>query len=165
MSSTFVVPEKHLSTRALISKFLALPRFAVIGVSRNPKDFSRMMLHELLKRGYDAVPVNPALGSEVEGRKCYASVRDITPPVSAALIMTSAEMTDKLVAECAECDIDLVWMHRATGRGAVSDNAVAFCREHGIEVIPGECPFMFLPKNGFHAIHGFIRKLTGSYPH
>ena len=40
--------------------FLATRRFAVVGVSRNEKDFSRYLLRELLARGYDAVPVNPA---------------------------------------------------------------------------------------------------------
>src|SRR3984957_472666 len=39
-----------------------------------------------------------------------------------------------------------------------SSKAVEFCRARGIQVVPGECPFMFL-RNG-----GFIRKITGSYP-
>jgi hypothetical protein len=55
-------------------------------------------------------------------------------------------------------------MYRASGKGAVSEKAVEFCRERGINIIAGECPLMFLPKNGLHAIHGFIRKITGTYP-
>jgi len=38
------------------------------------------------------------------------------------------------------------------------------CRKHGIQFVPGECPFMFLPGNGFHGIHGLIRKITGRFP-
>ena len=57
-------------------------------------------------------------------------------------------------------------MYRAgTDGGAVSSKAVEFCRAHGMHVVPGECPYMFLPKAGFHRIHGFIRKITGRYPH
>jgi hypothetical protein len=34
-----------------------------------------------------------------------------------------------------------------------------------MEVIPGQCPFMFLPgAAGVHRFHGFIRKITGRYP-
>jgi hypothetical protein len=55
-------------------------------------------------------------------------------------------------------------MYRAAGKGAVSPKAVAFCQERGIEVIAGECPFMFLPSGGVHRLHGFFRKITGRYP-
>jgi hypothetical protein len=55
-------------------------------------------------------------------------------------------------------------MYSAGGQGAVSLKAVEFCRERGIQVVPEECPYVFLPKAGFHRIYGFIRKITGSYP-
>jgi hypothetical protein len=56
-------------------------------------------------------------------------------------------------------------MYRAGGQGAVSEDAVRFCREHEIQVIPGQCPFMFWPDAGIgHRLHGFIRKITGRYP-
>ena len=44
-----------------ICNFLGHKRLAVIGVSRNSKDFSRVLFHEFLKRGYDAIPVHPDL--------------------------------------------------------------------------------------------------------
>jgi len=92
-------------------------------------------------------------------------VQDIQPAVDAALLMTSPEATEAVVNDCAEAHIARVWMYRAAGKGSVSAKAVAFCREHGIQVIPGECPFMFLPEAaGFHRFHGFVRKITGSYP-
>ena len=56
-------------------------------------------------------------------------------------------------------------MYRATGKGAVDPYAVEFCEKNGIEVVVGECPFMFLPQTGFvHRLHGFCKKLTGRYP-
>jgi len=86
------------------------------------------------------------------------------PPVDAALLLTSPPATEAVVRDCVKAGIRRVWMHRASGKGAVSKEAVQFCREWGIQVIPGECPFMFFPNPGFHGIHGFIRKITGSYP-
>ena len=45
--------------------FLGARRIAVVGVSRNEKDFSRYVLRELARRGHDVVPVNPALAEAV----------------------------------------------------------------------------------------------------
>jgi hypothetical protein len=147
-----------------IEDFLAQKRIAMIGVSRNPKDFSAALFEELRKRGYDMVPVNPKV-PEVMGQPCYTRVQDIQPPVDAALLMTKPEITEEVVADCAAAGIRRVWMYRAGGKGAVSLKAVAFCQEHGIQVIPGQCPFMFLTgAAGVHKFHGFFRKITGRYP-
>jgi predicted CoA-binding protein len=147
-----------------ISDFLAQKRIAMVGVSRKKTDFITGLFKELCKRGYDVVPVNPN-ATEVLGRRCFARVQDINPPVEAALLMTPAKLTDAVVKECAEAGINRVWMYRARGQGAVTPEAVAFCREHGISVVPGQCPFMFLPDTGaVHRFHGFIRRIAGSYP-
>ena len=48
-----------MTTHNLIKEFLAQKRFAMVGVSRSPKDFSRTLFSEFIKRGNDVVPVNP----------------------------------------------------------------------------------------------------------
>ena len=147
-----------------IDDFLAQKRIALIGASRKPGSFSVPMFLELSRRGYDVVPVNPNI-SEIQGHRCFARVQDIQPPVKAALLMTSPEVTEMVVRDCAEAGIPRVWMHRGAGQGAVSPQAVEFCRERGIRLIAGQCPFMFLPESGaVHRFHGLIRKLTGRYP-
>ncbi len=148
----------------IIEDFLAQKRIAMPGISRDPGNFSVALFKELCQRGYDVVPVNPNV-AEVQGRRCFARVQDIQPPVEAALLMTSPEATETVVNDCAEAGIRRVWMYRAAGKGAVSPKAVAFCREHGMRVVSGECPFMFLRDAArFHRVHGLIRKITGRYP-
>jgi predicted CoA-binding protein len=151
-----------MSTRAtLANDFLARKRLAVVGVSRDPRDFSRGLFREMLRRGYDLVPVNPA-GGTIEGLTCARRVQDIAPPVDGALVMTRPAQTEDVVRDCAAAGVGRVWLHRGVGPGAVSEAAVAFCREKGISVVEGECPFMFLPGCGFvHRAHGFLRRLTG----
>ena len=151
--------------RRTIDDFLALKRIAVVGVSRNAKDFTRMLFREFRKRGYDAVPVNPA-AREIEGVPCAANIAAVPPPPGGALLLTKPGITEKAVRECAAAGVSMVWMYRAVGAGAVSAEAVAFCRSQGIRVVEGECPFMFFPNTGFlpHGLHGLIRKLAGSYP-
>ncbi len=147
-----------------VEDFLSHKRIAMAGVSRNPADFSVKLFEELCRRGYDVVPVNPNV-SEVQGRGCFARVQDIQPPVEGVLVMTSPEVTEAVVTDCAEAHIERVWMYRATGKGSVSAKAIAFCAERGIKVVPGECPFMFLPDSGsIHRFHGFINKIIGHYP-
>jgi len=147
-----------------IEDFLAHKRIAVVGVSRNPKGFSVALFQEFAKQGYDVVPVNPN-ASEVLGRKCFAHVQEIQPPVEGALLMTTPDVTDEVVSDCVAAGVRRIWMYRAGGAGAVSEKALAFCKEHGIAVVPGQCPFMFLSgSGGVHKFHGFIRKIFGGYP-
>ncbi|MGC2371689.1 MAG: CoA-binding protein [Candidatus Sulfotelmatobacter sp.] len=100
-----------------------------------------------------------------KGRECFARMQDIRPAVEAALLMTAPEVTEAVVNDCAEAHIRRVWMYQATGQGSVSSKAVEVCRKQSIDVVPGECPFMFLPDAAvYHRIHGFLCKITGSYP-
>ncbi len=154
-----------MTTRELIDDFLGQKRVALVGVSRNPKDFSRTLYRELQQRGYEVVPVNPQ-ATELEGQPCFARLQDINPPVEGALLVTSPEVTDQIVHDCAEAGISRVWLHRGEGIGAVSQSAVDFCQAHHIKVVPGFCPFMFLPQTTFfHRAHGFVMKISGRYPH
>ncbi len=151
---------RHLDA---IERFLATRRLAIVGLSRDPKHFSTMLFRELLRRGYDVIPVNPH-AAQIDGHACFARVADIEPPVEAALLMTPQSATDLAVADCARAGVRRIWMYSAGSGGAVTGSAISSCNGHGIEVIPGECPFMFLPHNGFHAIHGVVNKILGRYP-
>lgn len=154
----------HKASLETIRDFLAQKRIAFVGISRDPHDFSLTLFEEFCRRGYDMVPVNPAV-EEVMGRPCAMRVQDIDPPVDAALLMTSPASTETVVRDCALAGIRRIWMYRARGEGAVSPAAVDFCRAHGIAVVPGQCPFMFWrDAAGFHRLHGFIRRITGRYP-
>ncbi len=147
-----------------IQDFLAHKRIAMVGISRNPADFSAKLFEEFCRQGYDMVPVNPG-AQEIHARRSFARLQDVQPPVEAALLMTSPEVTEAVVRDCAQAGIQSVWMYRSHGKGAISAQAVQFCREQGITVVPGECPFMFLPETGaVHRFHGFVRKITGRYP-
>jgi predicted CoA-binding protein len=154
------------TTKQQIDDFWALKRLAVVGVSRDPKHFSNAIWHELRDRRYDAVPVNPNT-TELDGQRCYARVQDIDPPVDGVVVMTPSTATDQVVRDCEAAGVAHVWLHRGAGGGpgAVSKTAVEYCEAHGMDVVAGQCPYMFLPGTPFfHGIHAFAKKITGSYP-
>ena len=100
-----------MTVRERIDAFLGAKRLAVVGVSRNPKDFSRSLYAELRKQGYELVPVNPNAG-EIDGQTCFARVRDIAPPVEGALLMTAGSVTDEALRDCLAAGVKRVWLYR-----------------------------------------------------
>jgi len=148
-----------------ITKFLECKRVAFVGVSRETQHFSRALLREFVAKGYDPVPVNPQ-AAEIEGRKCFARVSEITPRVEAALLLTGApDATDDAVRECNEAEIRNIWVYKNVHDSADHEQTIELSRSHGSAVVEGYCPFMFLPHPAlFHRVHRFITKVTGSYP-
>jgi predicted CoA-binding protein len=138
--------------------FARARRIAVVGVSREPRDFTRFVLRELVARGHDAVPVNPAL-EEAHGLHAFPRVQDIHPSPDAALLMVPAARAEAAVRDCLVARVKRIWFHRGAGPGAASEAALALCRANRIEVVQGLCPLMALPEAGLpHRLHGLIRR-------
>lgn len=141
-----------------IQGFLSSSRIAIVGVSHNPKDFSRILYRAFRDRHYELEPVNPNT-REVEGKPCFPRVQDIDPPVEAALLMTSPAVSAAVVKDCAAAGIRRVWLFRR------SPAAEEFCRGAGITVVSGECPLMFLPNTGLiHRIHRWFHDRRSHVP-
>jgi len=136
----------------------------MVGVSRSATEFSRKIFQEFVRRGYEVIPVNP-FASHVDGNQCFRKVQDIKPPVTSAFLMTPKDATERVLLDCSEAGINLVWIYGISGSKDISLHAQPFCDLHGIGLIAGYCPFMFLPAAGlFHRMHGWAAKMTGSYP-
>jgi len=155
----------HTNERRHIDDFLGQHRIAFIGVSRHEKDFTRDLFREFAKRGYELVPVNPE-ASEIEGIPCAHTIREVSPQVEGAMVLTPSPKSAGVVRECIEAGVPRVWLYGAVTQGAVSEEAVELCDKGGVPVVAGECPFMFLSgSGGVHTFHRFIRRLTGRLPH
>ncbi|MGE5591048.1 MAG: CoA-binding protein [Bacillota bacterium] len=132
-----------MPSRSVIREFLNQRRIAVIGVSRDKNDFSRMMFRQFQNSGYQVYAVNPSAES-TESMRYYRSVRDLPEPVDGALVMVPAAQSAAVVQECQAAGVRRVWLYRATGDGAVSPEAVALARSAGMALVDGACPFMFI---------------------
>jgi len=148
-----------MTTQNMIDEFLHQRRIAIVGVSRDPCDYSRTVFRKFLELEYDAVPVNPNT-FEVDGAGCWASVDMIHPAPTAALLLTSHDGTLEELAACAEAGIEHIWSRKHLDKASLE-----FCEQNGMSVIDGYCPFMFFPDSaGVHKLHGMVLKVIGSYP-
>ncbi|HEX4819694.1 MAG TPA: CoA-binding protein [Acidimicrobiales bacterium] len=140
--------------------FFALDRIALVGASDDKKHFSNAVFLALRDHGVHAIPVNPH-ETVVGGETCYPDIATVPGAVDGVIVMVNHETALQIVDECIERGVTHVWLFKGLGGdSAVSDEAVARCRNHDIHVIPGACPMMFLqPVKGFHRFHRGIRRL------
>ena len=117
-----------------IQAFLSKEKIAVIGSFRNEGKPAFRIVKALMEMGRDVYPVNPGK-KEVLGLKVYPSVSDLPNDIEALDIVTSPEVTEKIIQSSRDKGIDLVWIQP----GAESDKAIKYCKENGITCIHNVC--------------------------
>jgi uncharacterized protein len=141
-----------------IDDFLAQRHIALVGMSRNPKHFTRVVADRLRAGGRTVYPVNPVT-EEVGGERCYRSLADVPEPLDGVLVMVDASRAKDVVDDCVARGVTRVWLHRGTGRGSSSPEAVERCHEAGIAVVDGACVLMFTdPVAWYHRVHHLVVK-------
>jgi len=118
----------------LIKEFIAQKRFAVVGATTDTKKYGNEIFRNLTSRGYEVYPVNPRL-KELEGTKCYPSLRDIPVKVDVVDFVVPPSVTEEILKECKELELDRIWLQP----GSESEAAVAFCDENNLKVVHSVC--------------------------
>jgi predicted CoA-binding protein len=118
--------------RALLSRRL---RIAVIGCSPDPLRDSHLIAGMLVERGHDVVPVNPR-ASEVFGRRCYASLREVPGKVDLVDVFRPSSEVAEIVEQAIEKRVEAVW----TQLGIADEQAAARARAAGLTVVMNRCP-------------------------
>jgi uncharacterized protein len=150
--------------REAAEEFLAQRRIAVAGVSRDGKQSANLIYRRLRDTGHEVFAVNPN-ADEVEGDRCYPSVTAIPGGVDGVVVVTPAKASLAVATDCASAHVPRVWLHRGIGPGSSSEEAVAYCHEHGISAIPGGCPCMFgETADPGHKCMRAMLKVTGKIP-
>jgi predicted CoA-binding protein len=140
-----------------VQDFLSSRRIALVGFSRDPKDFSRMLDAQFRSRGYAVVPVHPAGGGR-DGRRCFPTVGAVEPPVDAALVLVPPAGAAEVARDCLDAGVRRIWFHRGGGKGSASPEALALCASRGVSPVVDLCPMMVLPGASWpHRLHGWFR--------
>ncbi len=84
---------------------------AIVGASPRPGSVGGEILRNVVRNGYkgDVYPVNPKY-AEIDGMRCYASVRDLSGPVDLAVIAVRRDLAVRVVDECGNAKIPNVVM-------------------------------------------------------
>jgi predicted CoA-binding protein len=125
-----------------VEAFLKGRRFAVAGVSRDPKQPANAIYRKLRASGYNVVPVNPG-AAQVEGVTCYPDVRSVPGTLDGVVVATHPGVAVDVVRHARERGVGHMWFHRSFGQGSVSDDAVRECNAAGMNCIVGGCPLMY----------------------
>ena len=111
-------------------------RIAVVGASDRPSRPSHGVFGFLRDRGYDAVPVNPALdGRAVHGVASVATLAEAAPLDMVDIFRRSADAS-AVVDEAIALGARSVWMQL----GVVDEAAAARARAAGLAVVMDRCP-------------------------
>jgi uncharacterized protein len=152
----------------LVQDFLSQKKIAVVGVSDKRETGCNLGYRRFKEAGYTVFAVNPRL-TTFEGAPCYPDLQSIPEKPDAAFILANPKVTEQIVRQCVDLQIERVWMHcmmgtkpgLAAGMTSVSQEAVRLCREHGITVIPGSCPNQFLKPDFGHRLMRIMWRTVG----
>jgi predicted CoA-binding protein len=144
-------------SKTAAEQFLAPKKFALVGLSRDPKKFSRAVYKELFAKGFEIYPVNPAM-DDLDGRKVFHSLADVPQGIAHALIMTPKKETASAVYDAARKGMTHIWIQQ----GAETPEALDEAKKHGLNVVSKACILMHAPPvRSVHAFHRFMAKLFG----
>lgn len=124
----------QISQESLIADFVNRHVWAVVGASEDRSKFGNKVFRSLHHAGYMVYPVNPK-GGELEGVKIYPTLADLPEKPEVIDLVVPPLVTERVVKEAHELGLSRVWMQP----GAESDSAVAYCREHGMQVVYHAC--------------------------
>jgi len=140
-----------------ISEFLNAGKYAVAGVSRNPKKFGHIVYTTLRKKNMDVVPVNPN-PLVIDGMEAFRSVSDLPADINALIIVTQPEETLPVAREAINRGIKQIWIQQ----GAESRKVLEELEKENINLITKECILMYWKPTGIHSFHRFLKKITGT---
>jgi len=142
-----------------VAVFLSAGKYAVAGVSRDPKKFGHVVFKTLLKKGMDVVPVNPSADT-IDGVRCYNSVSDLPSDIKGVIFMTPKEETLSVAREAISKGIKNLWIQQ----GAESKATISELEKENVNLIHNECIMMFWKPDGVHSFHRFLKKIFGRLP-
>ena len=103
-------------------------------MSRSGDKYGNRVYRNLTGKGYRLFPVHPTDGS-IGDVTCWPDIASIPEEVEAVVIVVPPPQTEQVVRQIAAAGIGKVWMQP----GAESEEAVRFCRGHGITVVFDDC--------------------------
>lgn len=121
--------------RGTVDRILALPTWAVVGLSNDRRRAAYGVAAFLQARGRRIVPVHPR-AETVHGEQGYARLADIPFDVDVVDLFVRSELAGPVVDEAVEKGATAIWMQL----GVVDAAAARRAQDAGLEVVMDRCP-------------------------
>ena len=121
-----------------IKRFYQFKNIAVVGMSKNEEKPSHQVPKYLIEQGYNVIPVNPTLTTEVLGRKPYPSIADVPEKIDVVDVFRKSEKVPAVIDDTInrkKNDIQVIWMQL----GIYNEEAEKRAKENGIDVVYNRC--------------------------
>ena len=109
-------------------------RIAIVGLSSNPYRPSHFVAVYLAQHGYEVTPVNPK-ETEILGRKCYPSLKEVPQPLEIVDIFREPSAIPAIVDEAIACHAKVIWMQL----GLIDEASARRARDAGLQVVMDRC--------------------------
>jgi len=121
-----------------IKRFYQCKNIAVVGMSKNEEKPSHQIPKYLIEHGYNVIPVNPTLTTEVLGRKPYPSIADVPEKIDVVDVFRKSEEVPAVIDDAInrkKNDIQVIWMQL----GIYNKEAEKRAKENGIDIVYNRC--------------------------
>lgn len=109
-------------------------RIAVVGASNDPDKYGNIIVKNLMKRGYDVIPVN-LTESSIAGLPVYRSLAEVPKPVHIVDVVTPPAVTRQILEDAAAAGTGLVWLQD----GSFDDSVLAAAASAPFKTVHDAC--------------------------
>ena len=127
--------------KEILSKFKSI---AMVGVSKDPKKTSTIVMKYMQDYGFKIYPVNPsAEGETILGEKVYAKITDINEPVDIVDVFRPSEEVYEIAKDTVKIGAKVLWLQL----GIRDENSKKLIEDNKMEYIENKCTKMEYQKH------------------
>ena len=110
---------------------------ALVGISKDTKKDSFVIMKFLIERGYTVFPVNPKYKDElILDRKCYAGLNNIDEKIDMVEIFRKTEFVYEHTKQAIDIQAKVLW----TQLNIFCNESKKLAKSAGLEVVMNRCP-------------------------